>query len=316
MKPTPVARYPEPVYPTRAQALADPAWLLSNVPMSWRASVEMAGAVAFFVALSGCGPAAPPSTPTAGPQPAPIGVVQPQPDQPQAGAPSPNAQPPGEAADVKSTVSAEPGAQPSPAPAPPAGPPRQPPGMIVAPVFAHGEGRGATGCVVVAPPVFLSEEEAMVIIREELNRNGISLAQRDVPSAISVPPPAPTIASGHNPSAQPIKIDGVDPVRHVAVEYVSAVDSEAWTGQSMSSVQGYDTKAAAEAIAKAARSSARQPLYFGVLYDPITTIDFRNAPSGPQDWKTEEKAARKQAASLLRDQVRDLLSWLRSQNAI
>ena len=34
----------------------------------------------------------------------------------------------------------------------------------VAPVFIHGEGRGALGCVVVSPPVFLSEAEALEVL--------------------------------------------------------------------------------------------------------------------------------------------------------
>jgi hypothetical protein len=45
--------------------------------------------------------------------------------------------------------------------------------ITVAPIFKHGEGRGATGCVVMTPPVFLSEEEGMQILREELAKHGI-----------------------------------------------------------------------------------------------------------------------------------------------
>ena len=39
--------------------------------------------------------------------------------------------------------------------------------IAVAPIFEHGEGRLATGCIVITPPVFLSEEEGMQILREE-----------------------------------------------------------------------------------------------------------------------------------------------------
>jgi hypothetical protein len=46
---------------------------------------------------------------------------------------------------------------------------------IVAPIFVHGEGRGATGCIVMAPPVFLSEEEALQVIREEMATRGVQL---------------------------------------------------------------------------------------------------------------------------------------------
>ena len=42
--------------------------------------------------------------------------------------------------------------------------------VLVAPIFEHGKGRGATGCIVIAPPVFLSEEDARQAIEEELKR--------------------------------------------------------------------------------------------------------------------------------------------------
>lgn len=51
---------------------------------------------------------------------------------------------------------------------------------VVAPIFEHGEGRGATGCVVVNPPVFLSEQDAMQVIREELPKSGVSLSEGSV----------------------------------------------------------------------------------------------------------------------------------------
>ena len=49
--------------------------------------------------------------------------------------------------------------------------------IVVAPIFEHGTGRGADGCVVVSPPVFLSEEEAVQVIREELAKQGIKLKE-------------------------------------------------------------------------------------------------------------------------------------------
>jgi hypothetical protein len=46
---------------------------------------------------------------------------------------------------------------------------------IVAPIFQHGEGRGATGCIVMSPPVFLSEQEALQVIREEMAATRVNL---------------------------------------------------------------------------------------------------------------------------------------------
>ena len=44
------------------------------------------------------------------------------------------------------------------------------------PIFAHGTGRSSYGCMSVAPPVFLSEEEAMQVIAEECAAQGIDIS--------------------------------------------------------------------------------------------------------------------------------------------
>ena len=48
------------------------------------------------------------------------------------------------------------------------------PSGLVAPIFKHGEGYGAFGCVVVSPPNYLSEAEAKEIIISVLKEYGIS----------------------------------------------------------------------------------------------------------------------------------------------
>jgi len=52
----------------------------------------------------------------------------------------------------------------------------------VAPVFAHGEGRGATGCIVMSPPVFLSEDEAIKIILDKLRAEGYNFSRENCPT--------------------------------------------------------------------------------------------------------------------------------------
>ena len=46
-------------------------------------------------------------------------------------------------------------------------------------VFEHGEGKGSYGCVSVAPPAFLSEEEARQVVVSELSAAGVKLAAGD-----------------------------------------------------------------------------------------------------------------------------------------
>jgi hypothetical protein len=50
----------------------------------------------------------------------------------------------------------------------------------VAPIFEYGAGRAGDGCVVVNPPVFLSEQDAMQVIREELKKSGVVLGDEKV----------------------------------------------------------------------------------------------------------------------------------------
>jgi hypothetical protein len=49
----------------------------------------------------------------------------------------------------------------------------------VAPLFIHGDGSGATGCVVVSPPAFLTEAEAVDLVLVELKRQGLDFEKAD-----------------------------------------------------------------------------------------------------------------------------------------
>ena len=50
--------------------------------------------------------------------------------------------------------------------------------LNVAPVFIHGEGTGSMGCMMIAPPVFLSEEEALAVIKSEIETAGLDLSAK------------------------------------------------------------------------------------------------------------------------------------------
>ncbi|MCL2774908.1 MAG: hypothetical protein FWD71_16400 [Oscillospiraceae bacterium] len=48
--------------------------------------------------------------------------------------------------------------------------------LNVAPVFIHGAGTGSMGCMMIAPPVFLSEEEALAVIKNETENSGLDFS--------------------------------------------------------------------------------------------------------------------------------------------
>ena len=108
--------------------------------------------------------------------------------------------------------------------------------IAVAPIFEHGEGRGATGCIVITPPVFLSEEEGMQILREELARHAIRLKAGGTLEGVRVPArivkqesvdagsgkqEIKTTVVEDTDKAEPLKLSGIDSDRHIAVEFVS-----------------------------------------------------------------------------------------------
>jgi hypothetical protein len=209
---------------------------------------------------------------------------------------------------------------------------------IVAPIFAHGDGRGAFGCVAVNPPTFLSEEEALQVIREELGQAGIELSQSNamVPG-VAVPPrtevygqdwvtgktSARTIEDTSR-APNPLVVDLKDPQRNIAIEFISQNDYFQMGGVNwQSTVQGYDFKDVAGYVTGHARK-ASQGGYLGFFYEPLASTpleeEANDASAGASDWQKrwEQRHARGKAEGkrLLRMQVKDFVDWLKGQGVI
>jgi len=235
-----------------------------------------------------------------------------------------------------------------------AAPPGQGKAAIVAPLFEHGEGRGVTGCVVHNPPVFLSEEEALQVIKEEMAKSGVRLAEPggDLPGVL-IPQRMERykkVGDRHVPEvvelkdrAEPVSLDAQDPGRKVAVEFVSQNDYHRLGGPSSgSTVEHYDFKKVARELGERAGASPR-PIRLGVFYDPATVHKLqeiynqdkelqalnerRRQDKSPEVQRLinerlhqlgkqwREKAAAESKA-LLRQQVKDFADWLKAQGAI
>jgi hypothetical protein len=207
---------------------------------------------------------------------------------------------------------------------------------VVAPIFEHGDGRGSTGCIVVAPPVFLSEEEAWQVIDEELSRQklklpGIGFEVRGVriphrTESYSEKDGKWTSNVKDLPSTnQAYKADRANPEKRIAVEFVSFPDYERLGGPSSSStVQSYDFKQVGKSVAEAVRKEAREKLYFGALYDPAVRVDppkrdsarIKTAADWGKYWEASLKKSKAESQRLLRLQIQDFLKWLQAQGAI
>jgi hypothetical protein len=198
--------------------------------------------------------------------------------------------------------------------------------ITVAPIFKHGEGRGAMGCIVVSPPVFLSEEEGMQILREELAKSGIKLKAGSLLAGVRIPArleKRKLVDNGNGkkeykdefvevPSrAKPLKLGGIDSNKKIAVEFLSHKRYDDLRGEDgIPLVQTFDFKGAAEYVAAQVKKQGRDQIFVGVFYDPLTKLSLKG------DWKKDEKEAKENSAKELRLQVQDFVTWLKKQKAI
>jgi hypothetical protein len=173
---------------------------------------------------------------------------------------------------------------------------------IVAPVFQHGEGRGATGCVVMSPPVFLSEEEALQVIREEMATKGVQLRTNQT-TLTGVTVERGVLVSpawwrrlgvwlgllGPNPPGlafeikqERFKTDAADPKKKVFVEFLGERDARRWDLERQkeegkfygSTVHSYELPTTAAYVDERVKRQATNKLYFGAFYDPLAgTLD-------------------------------------------
>ncbi len=198
----------------------------------------------------------------------------------------------------------------------------------VAPVFQHGEGRGAMGCVAVNPPIFLSEDEARQVINEEAKKAGITFADdavilRDFPVPVTDPNAFLHKPEERGPSTQlgRLALDGVDAKRNIAYEFVSEADFNEWTkGGPVATVQEINTIGTA-GVLKDSFATAKPAGSYAVFYDPATgysdaykRIHQKDKPS--PGWEAIHAEARAVSREELRKQVQDFIKWLKAQGVL
>jgi hypothetical protein len=194
----------------------------------------------------------------------------------------------------------------------------QPSAAHTFPVFEHGSGRGAYGCMMVAPPVFLSEEEALQAIREETAVQGIHFTGTRILAGDHFP--ATNLYGDEDFNAATwegsLELDGYDSALNISFEFVSQQDVVDWAkeGNMSSSVESYDMKGTAERLADVLENTA-------VFYDPGSdpkAFDHHQIENGDfetyfSQYEAEQKAL---MIKMLREQVRDFLAWLAAEGVI
>ncbi len=211
-------------------------------------------------------------------------------------------------------------------------------GITVAPVFKHGDGRGVAGCVVVSPPVFLSEEEGMQVLREELAKHGVNLKAGSVLKGVRIPrrmlkrERIPNEKGGVDRKesvvenfdlAKPLELDGLDPDKNIAIEFISNNDYLQVGGvMSMSTVQSYKFQDVAKDLASTVKKQGEDHVFFAAFYDPLFKAPLpKPSKDGEEiDWQTVWRERRergvKESQELLRQQAQDFVAWLKKQKVL
>lgn len=176
----------------------------------------------------------------------------------------------------------------------------------IAPVFAHGDGRGATGCIVMSPPVFISEDEAIKIILDKLKAEGYNFSNENCPTfSFKVLPIANECDEPKGKAKIKLKMDAYNSNSKWAIQFISTDDYDKFKNdECWSSVSGYDTKKAAEIINQEFKKKKLTNAV--VFYDPMPKTD---------DWDKYEKT-KEEAKELLLAQVNDFIDWLKKNNII
>ncbi|MEW6366501.1 MAG: hypothetical protein AB1714_17885 [Acidobacteriota bacterium] len=181
------------------------------------------------------------------------------------------------------------------------------------PLFIHGDGHGATGCVVVTPPVFLSEDEAIDLIINELRNSGFSPSDKPLLLDGVLTEErrekydrdrlqAGRAAEYEKGQKHLFYLDGYDSNRGIGFKFVSSENYEKLGGPSSdSTVMSYDMVAVAQEIRE---RLAGEPVSAVVFYDPIIQRD------GCRRGECEAEAR-----ELLKEQVRDFVEWSRRESA-
>ena len=175
------------------------------------------------------------------------------------------------------------------------------------PLFEHGGGTGVYGCVMVTAPVFMSEDDAFAIIKDEFRKKKLTVqlaGDKDVIKNIQIPKvntdggiDMKTETGGMKTETGELAFDFIVKDKNIVMEYVSVSDLYAWdSGENKTSIYGCNSKGTAQTL-NAGLNNAYSENVHGVFYDPIADTN-------------------KQSEDDLRAQVKDFLAWLSQQGII
>jgi len=203
------------------------------------------------------------------------------------------------------------------------------PALGVAPLSNHGYGVGSYGCMVITPPIFMSETEAMAVVKDELEAAGISGMAQGVTlddvtvSGVAVEDCNPGIEPGD--SSITFVADLYDEPKLLAIEVFTERDFTAMHRDAElvceTSVESIDLKRTALLLTQELEEKG-QGRWYGVLYDPVPSASYddlqacwdREDPDPCEDALMDK--TREMGKRMLREQVRDLVVWMEGNGVL
>lgn len=198
----------------------------------------------------------------------------------------------------------------------------------VAPIFEHGKGRGAFGCSSIAPPSFLSEEEAFQVVQEEGEKYGIIFEKGGLElERVGIPETKyflkPESGSGgfnlnnggeiNSSKTGDLQLDGYDAKNKIGFEFISSDDYDKWqVKQSIySTVSDYDFLSTARVLRDGIKNKNGDST-IGIFYNNMEMLPHEDILKS-NDWKALEERTKALAEEELRKQVKDFLDWLKAE---
>ncbi len=213
----------------------------------------------------------------------------------------------------------------------------------IAPLFIYGDGRGASGCVVINPPVFMSEVDARQIIESTLMKEGIIFEKKNykIEGLFFEEKNYWDELYGESDSddlgyskkdRDTVEVDAYSSEINLAYEFVSADDYFKFGGKSDgSTVQDYDVIEAAENLRKKMKEYGKVNTV--IFYDPMANPERENPKNESYEslksWdygfsrdKNEEPrfdyftVKNNESVELLKKQISDFIEWIKQEGLL
>lgn len=211
---------------------------------------------------------------------------------------------------------------------------------VVAPMLEEAldqDGRGSFGCISVCPATFMPEDEALELIRTELEAAGLHLREGVELDNVMAPVQKPVDAKAHDSrdwekgnelGPRPVRFDWADPERAVYVDYLAQRDYRTWQGRSVSLDNSFDFAALARKVAEAyGQHPATNKTIFGVFFEPLADPGvaqpklegLSSEQARRASWESERMEAAlkgEKSRDKLRRQVRHFVEFLKQEGVV